>query len=264
MRRSEPPRLAQWMLERCAPPRRDEALAGDLLEEFRSGRSTRWYWRQVLSAIAFAWFCAFLKRRTAVLFAALWSMLAPAWLLVFAGFEQRFNLNERFIRMDWPWSSVCDLGLLLAANMMFVWVGIAVYLFLRLSSATNLRIYSLGRGFLASLPVLLTLWASLVVLPKLFLESRAFDQFSAGSIGSYAITSLEPVRVARVRPQATWAARYGNKALGNSDSTLGAIADTRKSAILARLPFFFIVLCTLWRLAISAPPRRHWDSPARQ
>jgi len=43
------------MLEHCAPPRGDEALAGDLLEELRAGRSPQWYWKQVLSAIALGW-----------------------------------------------------------------------------------------------------------------------------------------------------------------------------------------------------------------
>jgi hypothetical protein len=30
----------------------NEALAGDLLEEYRRGRSALWYWKQVLTAIA--------------------------------------------------------------------------------------------------------------------------------------------------------------------------------------------------------------------
>jgi hypothetical protein len=45
-----PPRLAVALLERLAP--RNEALAGDLAEEFRLGRSRTWYWRQVLAAVA--------------------------------------------------------------------------------------------------------------------------------------------------------------------------------------------------------------------
>lgn len=45
-----PPRLASLMLERFAPG--NEALHGDLDEEFSSGRSSAWYWRQVMAAIA--------------------------------------------------------------------------------------------------------------------------------------------------------------------------------------------------------------------
>ena len=39
---------AVWLLERLGP---DAALAGDILEESTRGRSTIWYWKQVLIAI---------------------------------------------------------------------------------------------------------------------------------------------------------------------------------------------------------------------
>ena len=45
-----PPRLAMLLLDRLAPP--DEELAGDLVEEYQSGRSRVWFWRQAVTAIA--------------------------------------------------------------------------------------------------------------------------------------------------------------------------------------------------------------------
>lgn len=45
-----PPRLASFLLQRLAPG--NEALQGDLEEEFSCGRSSAWYWRQVTAAIA--------------------------------------------------------------------------------------------------------------------------------------------------------------------------------------------------------------------
>ena len=42
--------LALWLLGRLAP--RNEPLAGDLLEQFRAGRSIVWLWSQLLYAIA--------------------------------------------------------------------------------------------------------------------------------------------------------------------------------------------------------------------
>jgi hypothetical protein len=44
-----PPRLATLLLSLFAV---DEALAGDLEEEFRAGRSRAWYWRQVIAAVS--------------------------------------------------------------------------------------------------------------------------------------------------------------------------------------------------------------------
>ena len=51
MRPSEP-RAATWLLKYFGC--RNEALAGDLVEEYRQGRSAAWYWGQVLMAILVA------------------------------------------------------------------------------------------------------------------------------------------------------------------------------------------------------------------
>jgi len=50
MRSSRPPRAATWLLEKFA--RKNDALTGDLTEEYLRGRSSGWYWKEVLSAIA--------------------------------------------------------------------------------------------------------------------------------------------------------------------------------------------------------------------
>jgi hypothetical protein len=46
-----PPRVATWLLERFVEGPRRESLVGDLLEQYSQGRSTAWYWRQVVTAI---------------------------------------------------------------------------------------------------------------------------------------------------------------------------------------------------------------------
>jgi len=51
MTQSKPPALACWMLDHLLWGGRNEALAGDLLEEFQCRRSATWYWRQVMGAI---------------------------------------------------------------------------------------------------------------------------------------------------------------------------------------------------------------------
>jgi len=47
-----PPKLATWLLDRLGYTRHNAALAGDMLEEFGSGRSRAWYWRQTAMVIA--------------------------------------------------------------------------------------------------------------------------------------------------------------------------------------------------------------------
>src|ERR1700689_860136 len=49
----KPPALANWLLDRFGFAHRNQPLAGDLLEEFRNGRSGAWYWRQTLVVIVF-------------------------------------------------------------------------------------------------------------------------------------------------------------------------------------------------------------------
>src|SRR5580700_4416385 len=47
----KPPAFADWLLNRLRLPVSNPPLAGDLLEEFQSGRSRAWYWRQTIAAI---------------------------------------------------------------------------------------------------------------------------------------------------------------------------------------------------------------------
>jgi hypothetical protein len=51
MKSLRPPILATKLLERLASGPHGDALAGDLIEQYREGRSAAWYWRQVLLAI---------------------------------------------------------------------------------------------------------------------------------------------------------------------------------------------------------------------
>lgn len=63
MHYADPPRLAAWLLDLFVDQHEAEAVTGDLSEEFPAvaarfgaGSARRWYWRQVISAIAqLAW-----------------------------------------------------------------------------------------------------------------------------------------------------------------------------------------------------------------
>jgi hypothetical protein len=48
MTSNQPPRLAELLLKRFTD---NEHLIGDLQEEYRTGRSHAWYWRQVMAAL---------------------------------------------------------------------------------------------------------------------------------------------------------------------------------------------------------------------
>jgi hypothetical protein len=50
----EPPRMAAWLLKQFASPYQRESLVADLLEMYHAGRSRRWYWRQVITALILA------------------------------------------------------------------------------------------------------------------------------------------------------------------------------------------------------------------
>jgi hypothetical protein len=123
--------FATWMLEHLTFGSPNAALSGDLLEEFQSGSSTSWYWRQVLSAIAVA---AMSKSRTyalPLLFSAGWSVLYPVWWLSIAANHLTQIFFEQWSAHDWPYSTALNgIGQTIPA-ITFVWLGLVLYLMLR-------------------------------------------------------------------------------------------------------------------------------------
>lgn len=251
MKKTMPPALARWMLHHLLPGESNEALAGDLHEEFRSGRSAAWYWRQVFSAISIRCTRELRIHRTVLLFAALWAMLAPAWLLTIARIEQFAHLSHRLAQFNWPWSSLGSFALMLVANLVFLWAGIALYLFPDLWFTGNLRSREFIRGIAASLPVLLVLWLALIVLPMHFVVANTTQS------GESLIHSPMLSEAALLHNQSVWA-RYDHqldlrqselrehaRAATATPARSGTI-DLRPSTMLMRLPFFIVVLCSLW------------------
>lgn len=125
MRQCDPPRAATWMLEHLTPADRDDALAGDLLEDFRAGRSNGWYWRQTIAACTVGWIGHLGQRRMLVTFAALWSMLAPEWLALELRIVGGSRASLGTWRMDAP--GVGSIGWWLLLNLGFIWAGMLLY-----------------------------------------------------------------------------------------------------------------------------------------
>ena len=110
MKTSKPPFLAAWLLDRLASDPQIEAIAGDLLEQYRLGRSRFWYWREVITAITVGAWSGF-RDHTLVMLRA----LAIGWIVTYltvwvvgpveysllypylsAGFPGIHNLEARF------------------------------------------------------------------------------------------------------------------------------------------------------------------------
>src|SRR5687768_10814684 len=79
----QPPPLATWLLRQFVDGARNESLIGDILEEYRAGRSSSWYWRQVLAAILQSCFKDIRAHRLVALRAVVTTLLVYHLLWIF-------------------------------------------------------------------------------------------------------------------------------------------------------------------------------------
>jgi len=83
----DPPKLATWLMEQFSPLLRNPPLAGDLVEGFKEGRSSGWYWRQVFWAILIGLLNLFRKRWGPLAYAvACGGLICTAWFSIFPVF----------------------------------------------------------------------------------------------------------------------------------------------------------------------------------
>jgi hypothetical protein len=145
--------LAGWLLEHFTFGLDSEALAGDLLEELQSGRSANWYRRQVLVAIAVGLIKKSRDYALPLLFSIAWSIFYPAWQLCLARLTQL--MPERWAAIDWPYSTALHgIGELIPA-VLFLWLGLFVYLMLRTEHASGFSRLRLLVGLSISLNIFL-------------------------------------------------------------------------------------------------------------
>ena len=123
--------FATWILEHLTFGSPNEALSGDLLEEFQRGCSASWYWRQVSSAIVVSALSKSRAYALPLLFSAGWSVLYPMWWLSIAANRLTQIFFAQWSTHDWPYSTALNgVGQTIPA-ITFVWLGLFLYLTLR-------------------------------------------------------------------------------------------------------------------------------------
>jgi hypothetical protein len=120
--------LATWMLDHLTLGTRNESLSGDLLEELHSGRSTAWYWRQTLSAIAITLSTRIRACVVPLLFSVGWSLLYPMlWPAIVHSMPAQ-NLVKHFTPSDLPFSTGLGFVAVISPAALFIALGFFVYL----------------------------------------------------------------------------------------------------------------------------------------
>jgi len=157
------------MLRHLVPGEPNDALAGDLLEEFRAGRSAAWYWRQVLASITIAYSHNIYANGSALLFAAFWALLAPACIPLpplthFPLFEREFWKLDAIWNLPYPWSNICNLALTFLLMIVFVWIGLQFYLALESITTRRFSIRRLRRGIVRSAAVFAPIYIAFMSL----------------------------------------------------------------------------------------------------
>jgi hypothetical protein len=217
MKQANPPRAAMWMLRHLIPGEHNDALAGDLLEEFRAGRSDAWYWRQALGAILISYRQVLSTNQEPLIFAALWSLFAPASNFVADSVASSPAILQALRQINWPASGILALVLQLLPRLAFVWAGIAAYFALKIGSRKSPGLHALLRSVARGTPVFLPAWMISFALAWPFTVNLSHPGAAH--------------EVARLR----------------------AVAESGVSACLFRLPFFFTILFAIW---IAPQPRR--------
>lgn len=179
----DPPRLATWLLEQFAPVPQNVWLAGDLMEAFRQGRSSGWYWRQVFWAI-FVVFLQSLRKHWGRLAHAVvcGGLISSTWFFMFPVTTRIFVRSTTFVEggaarvywdrtvqeasalpavfalyaksygIQWPWSLVYQVAFLTVFEAVIVALALGAYFgFARILQTRNfLRVLMVAVAVLAS------------------------------------------------------------------------------------------------------------------
>jgi hypothetical protein len=159
MKMSRPPRAAAWLLEYLVPGRMNDALAGDLQEEF-GRRGAVWYWRQVLLAIIVGFFRHLRKEWVSIAYAFGWLYATEE---IIRRVYSRMSTGPKeawWIGWPWPFSLAAEIAREVCLGLIPLILGLAIYLVL--SRRFSLRGFTAGTavstGALVAGDVGMTLW----------------------------------------------------------------------------------------------------------
>jgi len=131
----EPPRFATWLLVLFTPILDNKPLAGDLIEAFKQGRSSSWYWRQVLSAILVSLSSLLHRNLASLVYAIVCGMaISRAWFFMFPNAEHAswlpkvFALYAKGYPLPWPWSLLYQTAFLVAFQLAPIIAALVAYL----------------------------------------------------------------------------------------------------------------------------------------
>jgi hypothetical protein len=166
MRSQQPPAIATWLLERfCSDP----ALAGDLVEEYGTRRSSAWYWKQAIVAVSVYPFSQIIEHK---------------WLAIRAiatGYVIWYVFNATLLKgVVRPWLDM-DASVMRAvyfAVMYALWLG------------NGWIIAKLHRPYSAAMVLAYVLWAIAASVPPVYaVIMSALDGSTAGSAIAWEVTT---------------------------------------------------------------------------
>ena len=128
MSRSQPPAIAAWLLEHLTRRTANDALAGDILEEYRGGRSAAWFCRQVLLAILARVANALRRASFALSFALCWTIVTILWGHYFFPSQIQKTILQWWADFQWPWSTILYISIRSALTSIPVVVGMSLYI----------------------------------------------------------------------------------------------------------------------------------------
>jgi hypothetical protein len=160
MKSNNPPIVAAWLLKLFTFDSANDPLTGDLIEEYRRGRSAFWFWRQTLAAIAVSLLKTLRQHPLAPLFAAFWTLrMSFFWFVVVRPIQ-----IDIFLAHPWgpasPYLTAIQVGFGIVWRVIYLWVGIAIYVLFFSLIARRLDLRQLWRGSLVGTVLFLVVFAA--------------------------------------------------------------------------------------------------------